>query len=132
MVVAAWRRWWRQELSGGGSTAAEAAARQQKFQGQSLLALTITPAQTQQSRWHSLVAHHLALCVLPIFCRKAGRVGRLIYSTERSELSGQCGGVEEGGEGLQSCPTSPAPITQAEKNEDFFFRSQPPQCSTVA
>jgi hypothetical protein len=29
--------------------------------------------------------------------------------------------VEEGGEGLQSRPTSPAPITQAEKNEVFFF-----------
>jgi hypothetical protein len=28
---------------------------------------------------------------------------------------------EEGGEGLQSRPTSPAPITQAEKTKFFFF-----------
>ncbi len=36
---------------------------------------------------------------------------------------GQCGGVEEGGEGLQSHPTSPAPIAQAEKKRFFFSRS---------
>ncbi len=33
---------------------------------------------------------------------------------------------------LQSCPTPQAPITQAEKNEDFFFQSQLPQRSTVS
>jgi hypothetical protein len=32
---------------------------------------------------------------------------------------------EEGGEGLQSRPTSPAPITQAEKTIFFFFFLEP-------
>ncbi len=45
-----------------------------KLQRQSLWALTIMPAQFQQSRWHSLVAHHLALRVLPYFRWKAGCV----------------------------------------------------------
>jgi hypothetical protein len=39
-----------------------------------------------------------------------------------------CGGVEEG-EGLQSRPTSPAPITQAEKKVFFFFSE--PASSTL-
>ncbi len=39
----------------------------------------------------------------------------------REELSGQCSEVEEGGEEMQSRPTSPAPITQAKKTKFFFF-----------
>jgi hypothetical protein len=53
----------------------------------------------------------------------------LIYSTA---LGAEWTVRWSGGEGLQSRPTSPAPITQAEKNKVFFlFQSQPPQCSTV-
>ena len=47
-----------------------------------------------------------------------------LFTLQRSELSGQCGGVEEGGEGLQSRPTSPAPITQADKKK-FFCGASP-------
>jgi hypothetical protein len=44
----------------------------------------------------------------------------------RQDASGWSGGGrrEEGGEGLQSHPTSPTPITQAEK-KFFFFFSEP-------
>ncbi len=42
----------------------------------------------------------------------------------RDALGWSAGGRrEEGGEGLQSRPTSPAPITQAEKTIFFFFRA---------
>ncbi len=45
----------------------------------------------------------------------------LVYNKGGVEEGG--GRREEGGEGLQSRPTSPAPITQAEKT--FFFFLEP-------
>jgi hypothetical protein len=45
-------------------------------------------------------------------------------------VSGQCGGVEEGGEGLQS-HLIPCPNHAGRKKPFFFFQSQPPKWSTV-